>query len=296
MNLYDYYSEQSKVSSPASYGYLFDDLPNDIPSLCYIVQGLIMHYADEAEFKYRIPKNRYREMDSRHVENMLHLLNKYDNESLTKKREVSKRMIGACRDTSLLLCSILRYKKIPARLRIGFCNYVIPKVYLDNIYVEYWNNHINKWCYVDTRTPLNHIKKFNLNFNLYDVPGDWFVSAARVWQLCRENKVDPNIYGSRDRKGLRYISGRLVQELAILNKKEMLLWDYWGLMLSNPNFDDYQFEILDNLSIFINTKAYDVSDLQSYYKEHEILKIPKFVTVYNPFCEKMMAQIDEDVI
>jgi len=38
-----YYATQSLITDPGQYSFLFDDLPDDIPTLCEVVRGLHIH-------------------------------------------------------------------------------------------------------------------------------------------------------------------------------------------------------------------------------------------------------------
>ena len=42
--LLQYYATFGTITDPGEYGWLFDGLPDDIPRLVKIVQGLIIHY------------------------------------------------------------------------------------------------------------------------------------------------------------------------------------------------------------------------------------------------------------
>ena len=41
-----YYARQSVISDPKGQASLFTELPLDIPALCHVVQGLLMHYRE----------------------------------------------------------------------------------------------------------------------------------------------------------------------------------------------------------------------------------------------------------
>lgn len=292
MNLHDYCIQHSEVTDPKKHGSLFDELPSDVSHLCDVAQGLILHYADEDIFQYKIPKNRFSEMDLRYVKNMLELILTYDSSALNLTRAAENRIVGVCRDNSVLICSVLRHKKIPSRLRVGFSDYIIPGLYLDGVCVEYWNQDKQKWCFVDTRTAKIHVEKFkiNLDFDLHDLPSERFITAAEAWRLCRSKQVNPNRFGSRMHRGLWYVRNRLLQDFALLNKQEVLIWDLWGMMLCSdleegPSVPESQFDTLDNLSEFVNKNSYNIDAIHEYYRARDFLHMPDVVLVDNPFGE-----------
>lgn len=87
----------------------------------------------------------------------------------------------------------------------------------------------------------------------------------------------------------------LLQELALLNKKEVLIWDVWGLMLNDNDdlsHDMNQLRILDDLSDFLKNHAYDIQNLQHYYQNNALLRVPGSVLVCNPFLEPEWVAID----
>jgi hypothetical protein len=54
--------------------------------------------------------------------------------------------------------------------------------------------------------------------------------------MCRAGEADPSKFGIfvGNLRGLWFIAGDLVRDLAALNKMEMLPWDVWGVM-PQPN-------------------------------------------------------------
>ncbi len=298
MNIQQFYCSHSKVTHPGQYTYLFNGLPDDVDTLCDIVQHLVMHYADEDILQYKIPHHRYHDMDARYVEEILRRLMLYDAHPLTEARAPDKRLIGVCRDTSILLCAMLRHKNIPARLRIGFANYFLPAFNIDAVCVEYWDKKSNKWRLVDSRTNKTHIDKYKLHidFDLHDLPPDKFIPAELAWALCRSGTVQPNRFGSRTYRGAWYVRNRLLQEIALINKKEMLIWDMWGAMLKQKNgkpyIPDEQYIFLDDLSQYLQENARKLSKLTDYYQAQTLLHVPTRVAVYNPFLKKRMVYIN----
>ncbi len=280
----EYYLTQSPFSDPENYIDLYDTLPKNISALCAHTHNLFLHYADLNLFQVSVSDNRYTELNLRYMSSVLEKIISFDSRALSVERSAENRVMGVCRDTSLLLCSILRSRGIPARLRSGFVNYFIPGLFLDGFCVEYYHVNEERWCSVDTRTMRIHIDHYQLkiDFDLTDVPSTKFISAADAWRMCRFENADPVRFGSRQHRGLFTIRNRLIQDLALLNKQEILIWDLWGPMLSSSVSD---FSLLDELSDILKYHINDINQVTRFYETHSILKIPNTLLVDNPFLE-----------
>ncbi|MFN8374360.1 MAG: transglutaminase-like domain-containing protein [Anaerolineae bacterium] len=82
---------------------------------------------------------------------MLARLLEMDARPLTETRAPENRIVGCCRDFSVLFCSMLRHFGIPARTRSGFANYFIKDYWMDHVVVEYWTG--DHWQLVDSEIP-----------------------------------------------------------------------------------------------------------------------------------------------
>ncbi len=67
-----------------------------------------------------------------------------------------------------------------------------------------------------------------------DVPRGCFVMPAEAWKQCREGCINPKAFGIFELRGLWFIAGNLVKDVASLNQMEMLQWHAWGVM-PRPN-------------------------------------------------------------
>ena len=212
---------------------------------------------------------------------MTHCLLK-NHQKLSIGRKPDQKVLGACRDSALLLCSILRSRGIPARLRAGFNTYYNANFYLDGFCLQYFDFKLNRWRMVDPRTTKQTIRSYQLsiNFNITDLSEQQFILAAKAWQLCRAGKANPNSFGFRHYSGLPYLQTKLIQDFLLLNKYELLIWDLWGMML-NHNADHYS--LMDELSNFMIGYENDVNKIQDCYQKHKTLHVPEQVLVANPF-------------
>lgn len=276
-----YYATHSPFSDPEKCAYLYDTFSDDLSKIVYHIQNLFLHYADINLFSITVSDEQYSELNLRYTKNILEKIIEKDSRSLSFSRETKNKVMGVCRDTSLLLCSVLRNRGIPARLRSGFVNYFIPGLFLDGFCVEYFDDALQRWRSVDTRTMPLHIDHYKLpiDFDLTDVPDTKFISAAKAWQMCRFENADPVRFGSRQHRGLFTVRNRLLHDLALLNKHETLIWDVWEPMLSSSITD---FDLLDKLSDLLLNDVNDIEKIIDFYKTHPQLQMPNTILVDNP--------------
>lgn len=223
------YAIQTRFSDPGVHAGLFDALPDDVTEIAAVVRNLLIHYrAGGIEFT----GERLAEIDNRWVSAILATDQKRNGTPLAVPREPVDRVVGCCRDYTLLFVSILRHKGIPARSRIGFGNYFAEGFNHDHVVAEYWNG--DRWVMIDAQMdPADpHFK-----FDVTDLPAGPFLSAAEVWRGVRAGElngdlfgVDPNPDAPLKLHGGWFIRNYVHYQLAHLNGDELLLWDNWGSM------------------------------------------------------------------
>lgn len=235
-----YYSAQSATTDPGRCGLLYVDLPSEIAALVAIVQGLVIDKDFVGLYGLTLEEpERLGEVDTRYACDILARLADRDDRTLARvPREPSARFVGSCRDYALLLCSMLRHLGIPARLRFGFATYFSkePDRYGDHCVCEYWNDAQRRWVLVDPNVDPVVKSRLGVTADALDLTREQFVVAADGWRLARDGRVDPDCFGvpSIGIRGLWFIRGSLMRDLAALNKVEMLPWDYWGLADRTP--------------------------------------------------------------
>jgi transglutaminase superfamily protein len=262
----EFYASHGPITDPGPEAAAFADLPADLPGLTRVVQGLVFHYfADEAIFGFRPPKERLPEIDSRTVRAMVARLRKLDPRPLREPRPPERRILGCCRDFTVLLCAMARHRGIPCRARVGFARYFSPGFHVDHEILEWWDARHGQWRLLDPELSERHVAHFRIGFDPFDVPREQFLVGGRAWQLCRRGEADPDTFGLTPQlpepRGLGFVRGHVVQDLAALNKRELLLWDIWGLMEAKPDVD---VALLDEVAE--RTQAPDaLADLQRLY-------------------------------
>jgi hypothetical protein len=114
------------------------------------------------------------------------------------------------------------------------------------------------------------------------VPPDRFLIAADAWAQCRAGDADPSKFGifKGDLRGLWFIAGSLVHDVAALNKMEMLQWDVWGAMpRPNEPLQDDQLAFFDRLAALTRAPDSSFAELRNLYEQDDRLRLP--ATVFN---------------
>jgi len=140
-----------------------------------------------------------------------------------------RRVIGNCRDYSLLFAALLRAAGIPARTRCGFGMYFIPGHGEDHWVVERWDAPRGRWVASDPQLDSAMTDKLKIGFDPMELPAGAFRSGGEAWLACRAGE-DPENYGIFGMKGWDFVKGDLVRDLAALADLVLLPWDLWGIM------------------------------------------------------------------
>jgi excinuclease ABC subunit A len=231
-----YYSRPGVMSDPGGHLHLLDGLPASIPELCAVVQGLLLHPFDTRLYDLELTSVQRKEINIRPVSEMLARLHAMDERPLGIPRPPQDRLVGVCRDFALLLCTMLRYQGVPARIRVGFAGYFRPPMNYDHWVTEYWAKEENRWIQVEPQIGPEQRGALAIEFDPFDLPADKFYTAGRAWQLCRSKQARSVFFGHTTRqRGFPYIRRSLLQDLAALNKVEVLPWDMWWELGTKPD-------------------------------------------------------------
>ncbi len=226
----DYYAAPGLMTDPGEYGPLFAGLPRDVGGLCWVVQGLMVHIFWAERYGLKLDGERQKEVQIRPVDAKLARIVELDAGPLTVERPLERRLVGNCRDFSVMLCAMLRHQGVPARARCGFGTYFLPNHYEDHWVCEYWSASEKRWRMVDPQLDSLQREVLGIDFDTCDMPAGRFVTGGEAWRRCRRGEADPESFGILDMKGLWFVCGDLLRDFMALNKVEILPWDPWGLM------------------------------------------------------------------
>jgi hypothetical protein len=214
------------MSDPAAYAHLVAGLPSDISGLNSVIQGLLVHSGWLTE--YGLDETQLH-ADSRKTlpvaDRLADILTK-DARPLQTPRPPGKRAIGTCRDFALMLCSLLRCKGIPSRVRCGFANY-FGSGWEDHWVCEYWDGSAGMWRLSDAQIDQILRRRLCIAFDPSDVPRQSFISAGQAWLECRAGTADPDRFGHGEVTGLWFVSVNVVRDHYVLNGRETSAWDSW---------------------------------------------------------------------
>ncbi|MFI9384579.1 transglutaminase-like domain-containing protein [Kutzneria sp. NPDC052558] len=222
------YATQSQFSDPGRHADWLDGTPADFAALRPIVDGLVFHFwgngnpADHGFEAARLP-----EIDLRYAEAILGRLREL-NPVLEAPRPPTEKVLGCCRDFTLLYVTMLRHHGIPARARVGFGDYMIPGWRMDHVVAEVWDGA--RWRLVETQSFADEI------VDPLDVPRDRFLVGRDAWRAVRSGGLDPDTFvvspdlDAPHLRGLAFVRDHIALDIAALNKHEMVLWDIWGSM------------------------------------------------------------------
>lgn len=289
MNDAKFFSEKSAFTNLGRHVVEFAGLNNiTIENIVKIVQGLLIHVADGFLFGIIHPVSRLNEKNLRYVHKILDRAKELDNRSLLVPREPAQRVIVTCRDFAAVCVAICRFFKIPARIRAGFVSYLYHNQFFgDHRLVEYWDSKKSQWILLDCRLAEMHKPILNIDFDLYNLPTDKFVNAGQAWLEClaQPENAQNYCYGlDRKLNGKWYIRDILMQDLACLNKLEMLPWDAWGFMYySEPRKDPSganQLATLLDLARLIANNQMCVAELENQFAQPS-LKVPSIIISYD---------------
>jgi hypothetical protein len=262
------------MTHPGPYADLYQDLPSDIPGLVQAVQGLIVHIFWAEGYGLSLSEERKAEVQLRTMERRLARTLELDPSPLATPRPNDRKIVGNCRDFSVTLASMLQAKGIPARPRCGFGAYFIPNHYEDHWVCEYWSKAERRWVLVDAQLDELQRNVLKIPFDTLDVPRDQFIVGGAAWKMCRSGQADPDQFGIFDMKGIDFVKGDFIRDVASLHKVELLPWDCWGMILmDNATLPPDDLSLLDRLADLACADVPDFDAVRQLYESDARLRV-----------------------
>ena len=276
LNFYKNQGARTKVRNG-----IFDSFPNDVPKLCKIIQGILIHPGTLKQlYNLNLPKSRISDRGLKTVQEVLDKATKLDNSPLLIPREPEKRVVGICKHFSMLLCSILREKGIPARTRCGFATYFQGGWFEDHWICEYWNFEEKRWVRVDAQIDDIQAVAYHIDrnkINLLDLPKGVFFPAGILWKLYRDGFVEGKVEGYSlvpGEFGEWYIRGNMLRDFFALNEIEYLYSEEDLLMDKNRKLSKKELKLLDKIAEYTSKPDVNFRKLRELYKNNKDL-IPR---------------------
>lgn len=263
-----YYTVPGVMTGPGEYAPCFDPLPADVPALVKIVQGLMLHIFWAERYGCPLAEDRQAEVNLRTVPQKMKRLLELDSRPLTIPRPLERRLVGNCRDFTVMLCALLQHKGIPARARCGFGTYFWLGHYEDHWVCEYWNADQGRWVMVDAQLDDFQQKTLSITFSTLDMPPGQFVTGGKAWLMARSGEANPADFGISDMHGIAFIRGNLVRDFLALNRIEILPWDDWGLMeMNDTDAAAREVELMDRMARLTLAGDAGFSELRALYAD-----------------------------
>ena len=285
------WSTQSPVTDPGKAVTVIDELPAEIGALREASSQLVFHYRAGGDFAENgVPAERTAEINTRYADDMFALLLERGEPTFGRTRMPPDRVVGCCRDATVLFLSLARHKGIPARARVGFAAYFNPGWLIDHVIAEAWDGAEGRWRLVDPEMSSEWTPELNGRpVDWMDLADDQFVTGPRAWQAARAGRSDPErcvVAPELEVPALRgwpYIAHNVIHDLAALNKTEMLLWEGWGMQLGHgpgpvPEPDA---AVLDEICARTADPGVSPDDVAA-LAGRDGLRIPQTVTRFDP--------------
>jgi hypothetical protein len=272
-----FYIEHSPFTAPGRHANQLAGLPTSPGRAASVIQGLCIYDVVAADFYgHHVPEGRLDEIHLRGIESILDRMLAL-NPQIGRVRPFDQRLVSRCHHYALLLATTLRAHQVSARLRCGFGAYFNPGKFEDHWICEYWDGTARRWIGVDAQLDEVWKARLKVSFDPCDVPKSEFLVAAQAWRACRRGEADPANFGIEfaGLRGLWYIAGSLIRDLAALNKREMLPWDVWGAQPQpNANLDAAALAFFDRIAELTLEPDAAHAEMQSAYSTDIRTRVP----------------------
>jgi transglutaminase superfamily protein len=270
-----YYATPGAFTALDGFESQVEAIPDDIAAIAGVVQGLLIHHALAPAYQVVATPERTEERELHAASAMLACAARLDGRPLNQTRTPDRRVMGVCRHFATLFVAIARHKRIPSRVRCGFADYFDPAKHAEHWVAEYWRADQQRWVLVDAQIDAVQQRLFRPDFDTLDVPRDRFLVAGDAWRACR-NGADPMTFGVAGTPmwGLVEVFGELFQDLAALQKIELLPWGWYGLA-KDESAMERELPLLDHLAALSSAAdAPAIEELRAVVAGDDRLRVP----------------------
>src|SRR5215470_5106871 len=182
-----YYARQSRVTEPGRFTDRVMEIPGSLTAMRTAARQLVFHYRAGGDYAANgISPGRIIEIDTRYAEAMLARIFELSGRPLTAARVPRERLVGCCRDFTVLFLTIARAHGVPARARVGFATYFHPGWFIDHVVAEVWDAAEHRWRLVDPELADDHVAAVDgALVDPEDVPPGRFLTGPQAWRACR---------------------------------------------------------------------------------------------------------------
>jgi Transglutaminase-like superfamily len=279
-DIFAFYASHGPMTDPGEASALIDPLPNDVASLSRVIQGLGIYDVVARDFYgFEPPENRLSEIHLRPVAERLARFVELDDQPLHIARKPERRALQRCNSFALMLVTMLRAKGVPARSRCGFAAYFNPPNFEDHWVCEYWDGQDRRWRLADPQIDDVWRARLKIGCDTLDLPRTQFLTASEAWRRCRSGEANAQQFGISfaGLRGLWFVAGNLVRDMAALNKMEMAPWDVWGAQPGPEEKFDLAF--FDEVAALTRDPERTFAEVRRRYDADDHLRVPP--TVFN---------------
>ncbi|MFB6611470.1 transglutaminase-like domain-containing protein [Agromyces sp. NPDC056379] len=285
------YRAQTVCSDPGRMAEWIGEQSGDLAELRRLVSGLLFHYRANGDLtRHGFGGDRFAEIDLRYAEEQFARLAELHAGPLEVQRTPTERILGCCRDFTLLFVSLARRAGIPARSRVGFAGYFDDGWWIDHVVAEVWDADAERWRLVEPQLREGFVDSATgAPLDLIDVPRDRFLTGDEAWLAARAGRIDPErcvVASELELPALRswpYLAHNLVLDLVSRAGHEALLWETWGVL------DDFMHEApdaaitadLDRIAARLADPATTIDEVRA-LAEDPRFAVPEAVTNHSP--------------
>jgi hypothetical protein len=285
----DFYSSHSRFTDPGTTAHWLDGVDPSLAGIRKAASRQVFHYRAHGDItEHGFPPERGSEINLRYADAMFTRLEELNPAGPGVERKDTERVVGCCRDFTVLLVAMARHFGIPARMRVGFATYLMPEWALDHVIAEVWDAGEQRWRLVEPEFEADFTDPTDgTTVNQLDVPRDKFLVGADAWAACRSGSADPAkfvVSPDLDVPFLRdmpYVLHNLVLDLAALNKHEMILWDVWGGLDTEDHVAPDKAERMDELAAVLREPGLTVERIQASFEDDEV-RVPRTILSFTP--------------
>jgi hypothetical protein len=219
------WTEHSAMTQPGDHAGMVAALPARPADLAAIIQGVLVHADWMAAYGLDGSTCGANGRGTLGMADRIDDILRRDARPLTSGRLPALRSTGSCRDFALMLCSALRSKGVPARLRCGFA------AYFDTEWEDHWmcqyQDIEGAWHIADAQIDPMLRQRNAIGLDAMDVPAEAFLTAGEAWLACRRSAADASAFGHGVVTGWWFLKVNVLRDHLALNDREISYWDRW---------------------------------------------------------------------
>ncbi len=271
-----FYQEHDIMTEIKTMKDMVADMPKDIKVIVSYVQNVLLHQQWSEAYGLKLSDERKMEPFIRSFEDKLIFLKNLGYTHISEEKGNESKIIGICRDFSVVAAALCREAGIPARARCGFASYLEKDKYIDHWVLEYWNEDKKQWVMVDAQLDALQQKALNIPFDPLDVSEEYFITGPRAWLMCREGLVNPELFGIFKWWGYDYLRCNLILDANSLLKLPMQPWDMWEGYKSMPmkEWTEKDYEVMDDLARLAMNVDNNPNALFDFVQGNKKIKVP----------------------